>query len=329
MVLMAILTSLVMMLGMKVIIGIKFSQAMKKTMFLLTAIAASAVLYSGCAKPEISNGNETGNLVTVHFGTENTDPSTKATLTPDAGETTFQADWENEDEIRVKYSNDNGEDGVTGTTTAIWNGKSFESKMPEYTGMWIYDAAYPVPSESDNSVDFGSNRTQKSNAYNSKYDIMIGTAAAENADAGKDGSEKDIVFQMTRQTAIAYFHFTSTLDEAVTSATLKVTDGAIANSSASINEQFKFIAPQENDLTEINLTFEEGTAPSAKDFQLWFNVLPTIYKSITLTVETATKTFTISKDATENFAMYEAGKLYKVKKEGIAWTDMPTKIYFY
>lgn len=301
---------------------------MKKTMFLLTAIAASAMLYSGCAKPEISDGNQAGNLVTVYFGTENTDPSTKATLTPDAGETTFQADWENEDAISVEYSNDNGE-GVTGTTTAIWNGKSFESKMPEYTGMWIYDAAYPVPSESDNSVDFGSNRTQKGNAYNSKYDIMIGTATAENAAAGKDALGKDIVFQMTRQTAIAYFHFTSELDEVVTSATLKVTDGAIANSSASINEQFKFVAPQENDLTEINLTFEEGTAPSAKDFQLWFNVLPTTYNVMTLTVETASKSFTIKKDTKGELDMYEAGKLYKVKKSEIAWTDKPTKIYFY
>ena len=292
-------------------------------MFLLTAVAASAMLYSGCAKPEISDGNQTGNLVTVHFGTENVDPSTKATLTPNEGETAFQAAWENEDAIKIEYSNDSKSETVTrtGTTTAIWNGKSFESKMPEYTGMWIYDAAYPVPSESDNSVDFGSNRTQKGNAYNSKYDIMIGSAVAENAAAGKDDSGKDIVFQMTRQTAIAYFHFTSALDEAVTSATLKVTDGAIANSSASINEQFKFVAPQENDLTEINLTFEEGTAPSAKDFQLWFNVLPTTYNVMTLTVETASKSFTIKKDTKGELDMYEAGKLYKVKKSGIAWTD--------
>ena len=43
---------------------------MKKTMFLLTAIAASARLYSGCAKPEISDGNQSGNLVTVYFGSE-------------------------------------------------------------------------------------------------------------------------------------------------------------------------------------------------------------------------------------------------------------------
>lgn len=301
---------------------------MKKTMFLLTAIAASAMLYSGCAKPEISNGNQTGNLVTVHFGTENTDPSTKATLTPDADETAFQADWENEDAISVYYLTD---DLTEGTVVARWNGNSFAAKLPVYTGEWDYRAAYPIPDATDNHVDFGPNRTQKGNAYNSKYDIMIGSAAAENAAAGKDALGKDIVFQMTRQTAIAYFHFTSTLDEAVTSATLKVTDGAIANSSASINKQFKFVAPQENDLTEINLTFEEGTAPSAKDFQLWFNILPTTYNVMTLTVETATKLFTISKETTEKPGEYKAGKLYKVKK-AVSWTDKgsePGKTYAY
>ena len=294
---------------------------MKKICRFLSIAAMAALAFSACTE-ELNNENiNGGKTVTVHFGTENTDPSTKATLTPDAGETAFQAAWENGDELKVKYSNDSGIETATGTTTATWNGTSFESTMPEYTGLWIYDAAYPVPSESDNSVDFGPKRTQKGNAYNSKYDIMIGSAVAENAAAGKDESDNDIIFQMDRQTAIAYFHFTSELDEVVTSATLKVTDGAIANSSASINEQFKFVAPQENDLTEINLTFEEGTAPSAKDFQLWFNVLPTTYNVMTLTVETATKSFTIKKDTKGELDMYEAGKLYKVKKSDIEWTD--------
>ena len=39
---------------------------------------------------------------------------------------------------------------------------------------------------------------------------------------------------------------------------------------------------------------------------------------MSLTVETATKTFTISKSTD---GVYEAGKLYKVKKDGISWTD--------
>lgn len=281
-----------------------------KTLFKTFAYAAIAALaLSSCAKEKLQPADEiTGKLVTVHFGTENTDPSTKATLTPDDGETVFQAAWENEDKILISYSYSYNE--TPSTTTGTWKGNSFEASLPAGKGDWIYDAAYPVPAE-DNSVDFGSNRTQKGNAYNSKYDIMIGSAVAEGADAGKDAQGNDIIFEMNRQTAIAYFHFTSDIDESLVSATLKVKDGAIANSAASISEQFKFVAEKSNDLKEINLTFEEGTAPSAKDFQLWFNVLPTSYSSMTLTVETATKTFTISKASTGE---YLAGKLYKVSK---------------
>lgn len=295
-----------------------------KTLFKTFAYAAiTALALSSCAKEKLQPADEiTGKLVTVHFGTENTDPSTKATLTPDAGETAFQAAWENGDVLSVYYINGNIKDG---TVPAIWDGSKFSAKLPEYTGEWEYKAAYPVPDATDNHVDFGSNRTQKGNAYNSKYDIMVGKAVAKNAAAGKDDSGKDIVFEMDRQTAIAYFHFTSELNESLVSATLKVTDGAIANSAASIND-FKFVAPLEGDKTEIKLTFEDGTAPSAKDFQLWFNVLPTYYPSMTLTVETATKTFTISKSTD---GVYEAGKLYKVKKDGISWTDKPTSVIFF
>lgn len=295
-----------------------------KTLFKTFAYAAIAALaLSSCAKEKLQPADElTGKLVTVHFGTENTDPSTKATLTPNAVETAFQAAWENGDQILISYSYNYENQS---TTTGSWKDKSFEAKLPAGNGDWMYDAAYPVPAK-DNSVDFGSNRTQKGNAYNSKYDIMIGSAVSEGAEAGKDAQGNDIIFEMDRQTAIAYFHFTSELDESLVSATLKVKDGAIANSAASISKLFKFVAEQANDLTEINLTFEEGTAPSAKDFQLWFNVLPTSYSSMTLTVETATKTFTISKNSE---GKYEAGKLYKVKKGGISWTNKPTKIFFY
>ena len=287
-----------------------------KTLFKTFAYAAIAALaLSSCAKEKLQPADElTGKLVTVHFGTENTDPSTKATLTPDAGETAFQAAWENNDVLSVHYINGNNDER---TVSAIWNGSKFSAELPKYTGKWVYKAAYPVPDATDH-VDFGSNRTQKGNAYNSKYDIMIGSAVAEGADAGKDAQGNDIIFEMDRQTAIAYFHFTSDIDEPLVSATLKVTEGAIANSAASISELFKFVAEEANDLKEINLTFEKGTAPSAKDFQLWFNVLPTSYSSMTLTVETATKTFTISKNSK---GLYEAGKLYKVKKGDISWTD--------
>ena len=281
----------------------------------------AALAFSACTE-ELNNDNiNGGKTVTVHFGTENTDPSTKATLTPNAGETAFQAAWENEDAISVYYLTD---DLTEGTVVATWNGSSFAAELPEYTGEWDYRAAYPIPDATDNHVDFGPNRTQKGNAYNSKYDVMIGSAVAENADAGKDDSGNDIIFQMDRKTAIAYFHFTSELDEAVTSATLTVggEGAAIASNSAYVSN-FAWAAAE--DCQSITITFPEE-APNAQDFQLWFNVLPTIYESMTLTVETATKAFTISKST---IGEYVTGKLYKVKKSGIAWTDKPTKIYFH
>lgn len=283
--------------------------------FAYAAIAALAL--SSCAKEKLQPADElTGKLVTVHFGTENTDPSTKATLTPNDGETAFQAAWENGDQILISYSYDGGNPSITtGTCTGTWKDNSFEASLTGGNGVWIYDAAYPVPAK-DNSVDFGSNRTQKGNAYNSKYDIMIGSAVAEGAEAGKDAQGNDIIFEMDRQTAIAYFHFTSKVDEAITSATLTVggEGAAIASSSAHISN---FVWDALEDLTSITITFPEK-APNAQDFQLWFNVLETPYASMSLTVETATKTFTISKSTD---GVYEAGKLYKVKKDGISWTD--------
>ena len=95
---------------------------MKKLMRTFALMAAAALGLNACTGEKLvpDNGNADGKLVTVHFGAEAAiEGATKATLTPNEGETAFQADWENEDEISVKYSNDNGKDGVTGTTTAI------------------------------------------------------------------------------------------------------------------------------------------------------------------------------------------------------------------
>lgn len=292
-----------------------------KTIFKSFACAAAAALaLASCAKENLvpDDGETDGKkLVKVHFSAETTDPaSSRATLTPDEGETAFAAAWETGDEISVKYANDSERQDAEGTTTASWKETSFESSLPEYMGMWIYDAAYPVPDATDSHVDFGPARTQKGNSYNSKYDIMIGSATAENAAAGKDDSGNDIVFQMERQTSIAYFHFTSGFDEAITSATLTVSgEGAAIASNYAYVSDFSWAAAE--DCQSITVTFPEE-APNAQDFQLWFNVLETPYESMSLTVETATKTFTISK-ATDG--VYEKGKLYKVKKDGIAWED--------
>ena len=290
---------------------------MKKFMKSFALLAVAALGLSACTDEKLvpDNGNADGKFVTVHFGAEAAiEGATKATLTTE-DEKTFKSAWENGDVLSVEYSNDNTPVNK-GIVPATWTADHFDAKLPKYNGTWDYNVVYPAP-DAESKVDFGSARTQKGNAYNSKYDLMKGSAIVENADAGKTAEGKDVVFNMERQTAIAYFHFTSTLDEEVVSAKLSV-EGATAYLSTSevkANEDYAkgyaFTKTEGVASKEINLTFDAGIAPKTSDFKLWFNVLPTIYDKMTLTVETANHTLTISRNAT---GMYEAGKLYKVVK---------------
>lgn len=287
---------------------------MKKIMRTFALMAVAALGLSACTGEKLvpDNGNADGKFVTVHFGAEAAiEGATKATLTT-ADEKTFKSAWENGDVLSVEYSNDNTPVNK-GIVPATWTADHFDATLPKHHGTWDYNVVYPTP-DVDGAVNFGSARTQKGIAYNSNYDLMKGGAIAENADAGKTADRKDIVFNMTRQTAIAYFHLTSTLDEEVVSAKLSVADGHIASSLVMVSktEYSKGFDLSVEDLNEITITFEEGTAPKASNFQLWYNVLPTKYTKMTLTVETANHTLTISRS--DAAGKYEAGKLYKVVK---------------
>ena len=289
---------------------------MKQISRLLSLASVAALCFSACTEELNNDKINGGKTVTVHFGTENTDPSTKATLTPNEGETAFQAAWENGDKIAVKYTYvaDNISEAVPGTWDASTS--KFSAEIQDLTEgekvlQMKYQASYPY--STDGYVDFGSVRTQTGAAYNSIYDLMVAEPVTVTAKPGLDESGNAIVFPMQRQTAIAYFHFTSDNTEAITKATLKV-----EGENAAIAAKTVLLDPTgmdyETGLSEIVLT---TTDQKADDFTLWFNVLPTTYTKMTLTVETATKTFTISKKAE---GKYMAGKLYKVNK-GIEWTD--------
>lgn len=284
---------------------------MKQFSKLFFAAAVAALGLASCAKEVAPVETPKDNLVTVHFGaTAGIEGATKATLTTE-DELTFTSAWENGNVLGVKYYNDNmAEEQVVHAT---WNetSYSFSTALPEFTGRWIYRAAYPAP-EADGSVEFGSSRTQKGNAYNSKYDLMRGTIMTDKAPAGKTDEGKDIIFDMTRETAIAYFHFTSKLAEKVVSAKLSVTGGSIANSSVTTDYHNSFVFSDDKPLNEITITFEEGTAPDATDFKLWYNVRQTSYSSMTLEVETTGHKMTISRNAS---GAYYSGKLYKVVKD--------------
>ncbi|MEE0316168.1 MAG: hypothetical protein UDS46_01555 [Bacteroidales bacterium] len=282
---------------------------MKHYTKLFFAAAVAALGLASCAKEVAPVETPKDNLVTVHFGaTAGIEGATKATLTPNEQETLFTSTWENGDVLSVEYISPETADNKI--ITATWTGTSFEAiGLPNETGAWDYTACYPVPDSKDSHIDFGANRTQNGNSYNSIYDVMIGNKSTKNSAAGKDDDGSDIVFNMDRKTAVVYFHLTGgPADEDRVSATLSVEDGFIASQYAYISK-FSF-APTE-DLKEITITFPEN-APKASNFQLWYNVLPTTYKKMTLTVETTGHTMTISRTAED---MYINGKLYKVSKE--------------
>lgn len=283
---------------------------MKQFSKLFFAAAVAALGLASCAKEVAPVETPKDNLVTVHFGaTAGIEGATKATLTPDEQETLFTSAWENGDVLSVKYLSPANEEKII---PATWNMDSFEAALPDEKGEWYYQACYPKPDEKDNHIDFGGARTQNGNNYNSTYDVMIcDLFSVEDAGAGKTADGSNVVFNMKRETAVAYFHLTDgPANEDLVSATLSVEGGFIASQHAYISD-FAF-APTK-DLTEITITFPEK-APKASNFQLWYNVLPTKYTKMTLKVETANQTLTISRNA-PNIDEYVAGKLYKVSKD--------------
>lgn len=294
------------------------------------SVAAMAVLgLCACNKETVAPDNNE-DFVNVTFLAGIPNVATKATLTPDEEDAVFASAWETGDELSVEYMN--FADEVSDVVSASWNGKSFDTVIKNGSkGEWSYDAVYPAPAQ-DNSVDFGSSRTQKGNSYSSKYDLMESDAiVCTDAEAGKTNDGEPVKFQMNRQTGIAYFHFKSSLtEETVVSATLSVESGYIASSSVKVNDYSKGYDLSTKDLNSITLTFDEGTAPTADDFKLWFNVLPTDYTSLTLAVETTGHTATIT-NATAG--KYEAGQLYKVAgnidSKLVAKPVEEDKVFFY
>ena len=294
--------------------------------FVATVVACALV---SCNKEAVAPDNN-GEYVKVSFLADAQDVSTKATLTPDDEDAVFSSAWEVKDKLSVEYMSFAGE-GSSGVVDAVWNGTSFDAVINDGSkGEWSYDAIFPAPQAK--SVDFGSSRTQKGNSYNSKYDLMeSGAIFFTDAEAGKTDDGKPVKFQMNRQTGIAYFHLKSSLaEETIVSATLSVKGGYIASSSVTVKDYANGYDLSTKDLDSITLTFEDGTAPAADDFKLWFNVLPTDYTSLTLAIETTGHTATIT-NATAG--SYKAGQLYKVAgnidSKLVAKPVEEDKVFFY
>ena len=290
---------------------------MKKSIMTISAVAIATLV--ACTNQLDTEKSANNSFTTVHFGARSSVAS-KVALVPSEDETVFFSSWKVGDILAVGYEC-NAVEPSSGVTNAEWDGSSFASLLPNGKGDWCYKACYPLPGNG-NKIDLGVERTQNGNDYNGMYDVMTASVVVKNAEAGKTADGSDVVFNMNRHTAVAYFHLKSNVKENLVSAVLKVTpktgsDAFIATMRATFDGGvFNPVCDAENGRSEIRLSFPENS-PSAEDIRLWFNVLPVEYSAMELTIETENMTTTISKTAD---GKYEAGHLYKVVKTVDNWT---------
>lgn len=315
----------------------------------MMSVAIVAMAFAGCSKDATEVTTPATKGITVKFKAEVID-ETRATLTPNDGETEFKAAWENSDQIGLHIDSKNYNDEITNSyddVLGIRTNGAFEAQFdtkPETAFWWDYYAYYPY--NADNSygncqahIPFGGERVQYGNNYNSAYDIMVSSGVSastleegSNIEVGVDENGDAIVLPMKRMTAIAYFHFTTT-KEAQTEKVLSVTISATpANESEPLASDQAYVHYGDKDsqgvmiggtaVNTIKITYDTATAPTAADFKAWFNVLPGTFSSLTLDIETTNYTAHITRKSS---ATYAAGQLYKtvfnldskwVKKDG-------------
>ena len=293
---------------------------MKKTVNSLMLIAMAAMTFTACNK-EAEAPVPKENLVkkTFRFSAFVKDDESKATITT-TDDKTFVANWERGDRMWVRSTREI-EPGAKYFSGADWDGSNFVSEPGFFVEMdpstCHYRGVYPA----ENYIKFHPYRTQVGNEYNSLFDLMVGHVTYENALIGENPDGGDIVIPMERLTSIIYFHLTSDLDEPITSATLTVEGGDIAANEVILNNDI--IETVGQTYNSIIITFPNGQAPSARDFKLWYNIIPVEATSLTLTVTTDTKVTTLRNTKGKN---YVAGKLNKIVKNGLNWEDDPNAV---
>ena len=291
---------------------------MKQILKSMLLLAATATAFTACNKEvDTQEPAKVDGMMNVRFSAVVDETETRATLTTE-DEQSFTAAWEVDDEMTIEAHNTDG-DGYLEEGTATWTGSYFNTNLPacETRGEWTYSAYYPMKE----SNPFGNERVQNGSNYNSEYDIMKGDVSYSDANLGFDNDGERMVIPMTRLTSILYFHLTSSIDEPLASATLSVEGESIAAEVVTVNGQGIFDDPEVQKYNDITLTFASGSAPSAQDFRLWFNILPAQTTGLTLTITTTygkTATLRNTKGKT-----YVAGKVNKVVKNGLTWSTSP------
>lgn len=287
-------------------------KAMKKFMTIMS-LALLATGFVSCSK-EINADEPAPEKREINFRFIADASLTKVGLEPDEADANFTAKWDSGDRINIVCTN-NGEPAPLEGISASWVASAdsstpgyFETKLDakdlpsegapySFVGYW--------PAEKSATELFPDSRTQYGDKYNGDYDIMISDKTA--VDFGiTESNPVTVVLPMKRQTSIAYFHITSELNENIVSATL-TTDKPIASSNATLT--YEGFEPNVETAGENSIKLIIDGKMSSSDFKLWFNVLPVQYETMSLLIETANHSFSLSKKSSGE---WKAGELNKV-----------------
>lgn len=275
---------------------------MRKITKTLVLLAAAAMAFASCSKEkETPVPTPEEGTIRVKFAADAA--LTKVGLTPNDGDTQFSATWDEDDQIEITSFVHGG--AMKETVSAEWSSddKCFTTlfEYEQYAeGLYDFVGVWPVGKDADKL--FPAERHQNGSSYNGDYDLMKSSRAS----AATLTADETIVLDMVRQTSIAYFHITSELNENIVSATL-TTDKPIASSNATLD--YNGFKPNAETAGETSIKLIIDGEMSSSDFKLWFNVLPVQYETMSLLIETANHSFSLSKKSSGE---WKAGELNKV-----------------
>lgn len=298
-----------------------------KNLFKYTMLIAAAVMAFACSKsdePAYEVQDQAVKVAIAATSSIEVEGESRATLTPNEEDTYFTAAWEMGDQLAIRTEVSTDGTSFTGKESQgqlSYTGNGiFEGTLKTQEGAvaWNYYAYYPWTS-SNSTIPFG-DRVQNGNNYNGDYDLMLGQCLGVQSELPGEG----VALDMQRATALVYFHLTNTADWAQTE---KVTRLVLSSDKWFAGEHVKYSTSSYNfsiesakRATEIVMTFEEGTNPTAAEVKAYFNIFPNGSPKLTLTIYTEAHKLVIANPTSK---AYEAGMLYKVAKDvtASAWAD--------
>lgn len=287
-----------------ILVKSKLLQDMKKIFSNVMLVAAAAMTFFACQKPETINPETSAEDVVLTFSSEKPafDDETKTEWT---GET---IQWSEGDAIRVAYTVEGIWQNATGDAsgdaklyksdalksaaeTAMFNVNTTFKGTNE--GVHIFYGVYPAPSSTDfpnapvATLSVAPSQTPKADSFDPNGDLMVGVS---NECSSRPGEDETISLKWNRLVAHANITLTSLngVTEGETISTIKLTaqDGANLVGSQKVDIQTLEITNDNDESNVVVLNGSNLTIDASGNIEFWACILPETITALTVEVTT-------------------------------------------